>query len=274
MKYDASDRGFKKLPKGFWETVPEETTELNLSFNMLREIEIPDGIRERLPNLEVLDLDSNKISALSDRSAVNLRKLKRLVLNNNWFKAVPHSLIFMERLDELWMVNNGLKGRLLSSTLPWIKGLRVVYLSDNRITTLPDNLARMEMLNKLYLGRNQFGHVPSILFGLSWLNSLDLSNNQIIEVDPRIGEMNLMYLNLGDNQLTSLPKEIADLRNLKALDVGFNQLTGLPSSIVEMRFLEKLDMEHNQMTHIPTELSDMDCLRFVKLRGCLATSKR
>jgi len=41
-------------------------------------------------------------------------------------------------------------------------------------------------------------------------------------------------LNLSDNQLTSLPPEIAKLTNLTSLDLSRNQLTSLPPEITKL----------------------------------------
>ncbi|EKR53371.1 leucine rich repeat protein [Leptospira interrogans str. UI 12758] len=41
-------------------------------------------------------------------------------------------------------------------------------------------------------------------------------------------------LNLGYNQLTTLPKEIEQLKNLQTLDLNNNQLTTIPKEIGQL----------------------------------------
>ncbi|NTU61208.1 MAG: hypothetical protein HGA95_02615, partial [Caldiserica bacterium] len=56
----------------------------------------------------------------------------------------------------------------------------------------------------------------------------------------------LENFNVADNQLTSLPKEIGNLKSLKGLILGQNQLTALPEEIGNFSSLEVLHLSYNQ----------------------------
>ncbi|WP_459866332.1 COR domain-containing protein, partial [Endothiovibrio diazotrophicus] len=71
----------------------------------------------------------------------------------------------------------------------------------------------------------------------------------------------LTRLNLGNNQLTALPPEIAQLQHLTLLDLWDNQLTALPPEIAQLQHLTLLDLRNNQLTALPPEIQELDDLR-------------
>jgi Leucine-rich repeat (LRR) protein len=67
----------------------------------------------------------------------------------------------------------------------------------------------------------------------------------------------LHYFDFSNNQLTSIPREIRQLRNLTTLNLSHNQLSWVPSEIGQLRSLLALDLEHNQLTSIPSEIGQL-----------------
>ncbi|MFM7599855.1 MAG: leucine-rich repeat domain-containing protein [Pseudanabaena sp.] len=57
----------------------------------------------------------------------------------------------------------------------------------------------------------------------------------------------LTDLYLGNNQLSDLPFEFGNLRNLTELDLSYNQLTHLPASITNLKKLVRLDLRGNSI---------------------------
>ncbi|MDZ8028075.1 MAG: leucine-rich repeat domain-containing protein, partial [Nostoc sp. DedQUE11] len=60
----------------------------------------------------------------------------------------------------------------------------------------------------------------------------------------------LQTLDLGDNQLSTLPGEIVQLSNLQTLDLSSNQLSSLPSEIGQLSNLQTLDLSSNQLSSL------------------------
>jgi small GTP-binding protein len=86
---------------------------------------------------------------------------------------------------------------------------------------------------------------------------LDISGNQVTSLPAEIVELkNLTALNLSGNQLASLPAEIVELKNLTFLDISGNQLASLPAEIVELKNLTKLDLSENPLESPPPEIAE------------------
>ena len=56
------------------------------------------------------------------------------------------------------------------------------------------------------------------------------------------------YLDLSDENLTSLPAEIGKLKNLMHLDLCFNKLTSLPAEIGKLEKLKSLYLINNAIS--------------------------
>ena len=96
--------------------------------------------------------------------------------------------------------------------------------------------------------------LPNKLFGMTIeeilnLELLNLNNNQLIEVPKEIFTLtNLQELYLSSNKLTEVPKEIGNLTNLQELYLSNNQLTEVPKEIGNLINLQILYLDNNQLT--------------------------
>ncbi len=102
-------------------------------------------------------------------------------------------------------------------------------LSNQSLTTLPEQLQSFTHLTHLDLSHNQLTTLPE------WINQLTA----------------LTHLNCAHNQLTTLPETFCELPQLHTLDLTQNQLTELPEAFGQLTTLYSLEISQNQLTQMP-----------------------
>ena len=96
---------------------------------------------------------------------------------------------------------------------------------------------------------------------------MDLGGNQLTSLPAEIGQLtSLEQLWLSHNQLTSLPAEIGQLTSLKRLWLGRNQLTSVPAEIGQLTSLTGLNLGDNQLW--PDGMSSPAAIRELRAAGC------
>ena len=140
--------------------------------------------------------------------------------------------------------------------------LRVLDLDKNRIEEIPSGIAIPSggsRLEELYLSHNKITSIPDEMFQLKNVTCLWMSNNQISTPIPSgFGTMmRLEELDLELNYFTgSIPSEIFNLANLRNLYLHDNALSGTISPLFSrMASLEILDLDTNHISGIvPTQI--------------------
>jgi predicted Ser/Thr protein kinase len=132
--------------------------------------------------------------------------------------------------------------------------LEVLDLTDNNLTSLPDDFARFKKLKRLFLSNNLFTHVPEILAKLPVLSMIGMRNNQIKIFEENALPLSTRWLILTDNELKSIPESIGDLTLLQKCMLSGNQISFLPTSIIKCKNLELLRISANKLTSFPTIL--------------------
>ena len=90
------------------------------------------------------------------------------------------------------------------------------------------------------------------------MKDLNLSNNNINVLPKEVGELiNLKLLWVSSNQIESLPSEIGNLNKLEALFINDNQLIILPSEICKLKGLTTLSISRNQLKTLPSEFGNL-----------------
>lgn len=97
-----------------------------------------------------------------------------------------------------------------------------------------------------------------------YLNELNLHAMQLHELPIEIGFLKLKSLNLFYNCLTSIPKEIKQLKLLERLDLSHNWLKEIPEEIGLLFNLTYLTVSDNCLKEIPN-LNQLSNLKFLNL---------
>jgi len=85
---------------------------------------------------------------------------------------------------------------------------------------------------------------------LKKLKILDLGQNQLVSLPRAIGELtNLEQLIVHNNNLSDLPKEIGKLTALKHISLYENNLSDLPDEILNLNNLKTIELQDNNFTN-------------------------
>lgn len=167
----------------------------------------------RIKALELVDLSATGLDAFpSDLLAC--AGLTTLYLADNSLATLPD----LSRLGKLTYLNLDRNRLATLGALP--NSLRWLRLNANRLTALPETFAALNP-ERLYLADNRLAAVPEQIKGWTRLTDLDLGGNPV-EVFPewlsRMGS--LKNLSLRGSKISRLPEDLSGLKNLSILDLS------------------------------------------------------
>ena len=145
--------------------------------------------------------------------------------------------------------------------------LEILDLTDNNLSTLPDDLNKLHKLRILFVSNNQFKEVPSVLASCSNLTMIGFRNNQIDTFNENAVPLQTQWLILTDNNLKKLPDSMGDLKQLQKCMLSGNKLSSLPKSMSKCHNLELLRIAVNKLTALPTWLLDLPKLSWLAYSG-------
>ncbi|CAO1348872.1 unnamed protein product [Diamesa hyperborea] len=145
-------------------------------------------------------------------------------------------------------------------------------LSRNRFCELPEDVTSFAFLERLLLYHNAIRSIPETVRGLHSLTYLDLRNNQLTVLPREVCLLPLQIFLVSNNRLTQLPDELGRMNELTELDAACNQLTHLPARLSDLTNLRALSVRSNQLVYLPRELTslqlvtlDLSCNRIAQL---------
>lgn len=145
--------------------------------------------------------------------------------------------------------------------------LEVLDLSNNQLSSLPDDFDKLTQLKIVFLSQNQFRSLPTVLARCPKLEMIGFKANQITEVAQHALPKHTRWLILTDNQISQLPESMGELTQLKKLALAGNKLTCLPSSMANCRELELVRLSANKLTALPDWLVTLPKLAWLAFAG-------
>ena len=252
--------------------------ELDLSGNLLTAS--PPSFLAALPNLQVLRLRDNRITALT--LAPSLFQLRELDLAaNRLVKIGSDNLAGLESLTHLSLAGNQIQ-TIHSATFRNASQILVLDISDNQLMEVPHSLKYLHNLQTLDIGGNYIRDIaagdagaesPLASMGSLWrlqlpgnriqnishdvftnlrtLQIIDLSRNEISSVGRGTFDQNklLRAIRLDGNQIREIDGVFANLPELIWLNVSDNQIKNFDYALVP-RTLHWLDISHNRVEEL------------------------
>ena len=145
--------------------------------------------------------------------------------------------------------------------------LKILDLTGNALSSLPDDLPRLHRLKIIFCSDNQFTELPAVLGQCPQLEMIGFKANRIASVPPSSLPPALRWLILTDNCLPALPAEIGACKALQKLMLSGNQLTALPPELAACRRLELLRIAANRLNELPDWLLTMPRLSWLAYAG-------
>ena len=102
---------------------------------------------------------------------------------------------------------------------------------------------------------------------------INLDNEAHGTASPCIGRLaKLEYLNLGFNDITSLPREMGNLTSLDTMSLYKNQLESVPDEIGDCVSLKTLELRRNLIAQLPTSIGRLTALETAHFSRNVLTS--
>lgn len=241
---------------------------------------LPASALGRLPSLTALQLDYNRVAALSGdilravASRVNTLSLARNVVR----ELPPASFKEFTQLEALDLSGNLLTNIAATTFTGLEESLAELKLSGNRLTSLSSAPVDLPQLAVLDVSQNQlteispmaFTHLPSLvhlnlshntalgslsaalLHSLPELRTLDLGRTGLKILSPELllHSQNLEVVSFHGNLIQELPEgTFRNLRNLTSIDLSNNQILNIRTgAFMGLRSIKEVDLSDNRLT--------------------------
>ncbi|XP_058788573.1 leucine-rich repeat-containing protein 47-like [Phymastichus coffea] len=182
-----------------------------------------------------------------DPALFKLDGINYLNINHTCLEDVPDQIGDLQNLTNLVLHSNAI--RKLPKTIDKFNKLKVLDCSRNKLDESPDGLENLPQLMSLNLGSNLLSHVPSQVSNTK-LCTIDLSHNRF-EIFPDVCYSELIHLaeiKVNDNLIKEIPANISLLPSLKLLDIGNNQISVVPGEIADCIKLKDLNLKGNKLS--------------------------
>ncbi|CAL1267963.1 unnamed protein product [Larinioides sclopetarius] len=224
---------------------------INLSNNFIEILSLGNSTSSYLLNIKSLDLTKNKITQipgilsnsisndlhclfLSHNKISNLSespfpKLQILHLSHNDIRSYVTFVSHCCPQVQILALDHNIISIIEGESFSQMQSLRILDLSYNRITSLPDNAFTGTKLERLNISQNFLTIVPMTAIGpvKNSLKFLDISSNRITNLLPGVFATpnKIKALNLSSNQITTLHElSFRGLNHLLELDLSHNEL--------------------------------------------------
>jgi hypothetical protein len=145
--------------------------------------------------------------------------------------------------------------------------LEILDLSNNPLSSLPKEFARLHKLKIAFFSDCNFTTFPLELAGCRSLEMIAFKNNHMTTIPPTSFPRKLRWLILTNNRIDVLPATIGQCHRLQKCMLAGNRLTSLPASMAQCRKLGLLRLSTNNITELPSWLFQLPELAFLSFAG-------
>ena len=194
-----------------------------------------------------------------------LPKLKKLSIRG--LKYIPTNLDQLSNLEALEL-NVGAFSKL-PECICGMEKLRYIRLyNSRRLKEIPECISKLINLEYLDIAGTKVSKLSKPLGKCLKLKTITANACKIKFIDEEVCNLPILsHLNLGSNQIDSLPNNFGNLTKLDGLDLGSNRLSELPGSIKKMKNLQYAHLDENRFDEIPNEIFQIKNLSSLWIHG-------
>ncbi|XP_060528637.1 leucine-rich repeat-containing protein 40-like [Cylas formicarius] len=260
MNLDLSSNVLTEVPGQI--SIFQDLTIFNLQDNSLTTL--PKEITN-LTKLTRLILNRNKLNILPEEIS-NIIDLRILLLNYNCLEFLPDGVVDLVMLEKLELSNNCLK--TLPTGIGFLVRLMELNVSYNKLSELPPDIVNLRSLQRLDISHNNIQHLPESFCELRKLQILHAQHNNIEEIPDLTGCECIQEIYFGNNYIKEIPLELCEnLIHLKILELRDNQIKTLPREIAKLMHIAKIDLVNNELAELPPSLALLPHLQTLKVEG-------
>jgi len=217
-------------------------------------------------NRQVKDLflmDDKDIYAEAKRRIKECRKKKgrKLDFSCLGLNEIPPEITKLETLKELDITNIELK--MIPAFIGNIVGLKKMSVGSKCLSPqkreeiiLPPELGNLKNLQNLSLGYD-IQEIPQWVWGLDNLDALSIYNNEMETIPVEIAQLKkLKKLRIHSTKITTLPGEIGEQLSLTAMDLECPQLGSLPESFTNLKKMRDFRVSQSNLNAVPVFICD------------------
>lgn len=177
-----------------------------------------------------------------------------------WFrKVVSGYFVILRQLPKLTLLALFVQDLTHAASTPASDSLILKEIADSLKVEVSANATRIEGGRVTYLSifyRGQRGAIPPALGGLDSLRHIYMGITSVTSLPKEIGQLKRMdTINIGSSNIgPTLPDEIGELSNLRCLRVHSCKLVTLPKSIMKLQKLEAVDFTRNAICQMDDSL--------------------
>lgn len=196
----------------------------------------------------------------------------------------PNKFINADRKDKNWLISNSIVYTILIFCL----AIEFIYFRDplkgksNRSVieialraracaqetpypTLPLQEIYKKEVCVLNLNSINLSVLTHEIGEFSSLQELYLAGNKLLDLPVELSNIQLEYLDLGDNKFEKIPNIIYSLNTLNKLEIGFNKIKNVPANISSLKNLKRLSLNNNKINAIDPAIFQLKHLEFLEL---------
>jgi len=197
---------------------------------------LPNSI-QRFKNLLHLSLNNNPNLDLGNTlELVEDLPIMFLNLQYNHLDQIPKHIAKLTTLKEINLSHNQITGPESFNSLAALPNLHSIWMTDNQLQALPQEIGKLSALRNLYLEHNQLSSLPASIASLKKVSVMHLGHNAFIQLPLEIMDMpGLMLLHVNNCLITDIPIDFANRKySLKSIIMDNNDL-----SVVDKKFWRK-----------------------------------